>query len=140
MQIYWPTRHYRHNRFLYNLYSICVLILQCQYCCSQFRRPNNECVGFAESVSSFFKFINIKIPCTKKEIRVQTLNLLNEPQNLAKTKPPKLLKIPNKGITNLGERKLKNNKLKLRENKLKYAKNVHVSFPVSRLEFFVVIG
>ena len=68
------------------------------------------------------------------------MNLLNEPQNLAKTKPPKLLKIPNKGITNLGERKLKNNKLKLRENKLKYAKNVHVSFPVSRLEFFDVIG
>ena len=55
-------------------------------------------------------------------------------------KNSKLLKIPNKRVTTLRERKLKNNKLKLREKKLKYAKNVHVSFPTSRSEFFGVIG
>ena len=43
------------------------------------------------------------------------LNLLNEPQHLVQMKITKLLKIPNKGVTNLHERKLKTNKLKLRE-------------------------
>ena len=40
----------------------------------------------------------------KKEAGVQTLkiyllNLLNEPQHLAEIKAPKLLKIPNRGVT-----------------------------------------
>ena len=42
-------------------------------------------------------------------LRKYLLNLLNEPQQLAKIKTPKHLKIPNKWITNLRERKLKNN-------------------------------
>ena len=37
------------------------------------------------------------------------LNLLNEPQHLATLKTPKLLQIENKGVTNLGELKLKIN-------------------------------
>ena len=41
--------------------------------------------------------------------RKYVLNLLNEPQNLAEIKAPKLLKFPSKGVTNLCERKLKNN-------------------------------
>ena len=41
--------------------------------------------------------------------RKYVLNLLNEPQHLAKLKTPKLLKFPRKGVTNLRERKLKNN-------------------------------
>ena len=55
-------------------------------------------------------------------------------------KTSKLLQLSNKGVTNLHERKLKNNELKLRENKIKLGENVHVSFPRSRLEFFDVIG
>ena len=51
--------------------------------------------------------------------RKYLLNLLNEPQHLAEIKAPKLLKFPSEGVTNLRERKLKNNWLKLRENKLK---------------------
>ena len=43
---------------------------------------------------------------------------LIEPQHLAKIKTPKLLKFPRKGLTNLHQRKLKNNSLKIRENKL----------------------
>ena len=44
----------------------------------------------------------------EKEAKVQTLgeifiNLSNKPQHLAKTKTPTLLKIPNKGVTNLRE-------------------------------------
>ena len=46
-------------------------------------------------------------------------NLLNETQHLAKIKTLKLLSIPNKGITDVRERKLENNKLKLRQNKTK---------------------
>lgn len=38
--------------------------------------------------------------------RKNVLNLLNEPQHLVKMKTQKLLKIPNKGVTNLRERKL----------------------------------
>ena len=37
------------------------------------------------------------------------LNLLKEQQHLAKIRTPKLLEIPNRGVTNLRERKLKNN-------------------------------
>ena len=37
--------------------------------------------------------------------RKYVLNLLNEPQHLAAIKTPKLPKIPNKGVTNLRERK-----------------------------------
>ena len=48
--------------------------------------------------------------------------MLNEPQHLAEIKTPKFLKIPNKGVTNLRERELKNNKLKLHENKLRVQK------------------
>ena len=44
----------------------------------------------------------------------------------------KLLKFPSKGVTNLRERELKNNQ--------NSAQNVHVSFPMSGLEFFNVIG
>ena len=36
------------------------------------------------------------------------LNLFSEPQHLAEIKTPKLLKISNKGVKNLRERKLKN--------------------------------
>ena len=47
-----------------------------------------------------------------KEARVQTplksgLNLFSEPQHLVQIKTPKLLKIPNKGVTNLRKQKLK---------------------------------
>ena len=35
------------------------------------------------------------------------LNLFSEPQHLVKIKTPKLLKIPNKGVTNLRKQKLK---------------------------------
>ena len=41
--------------------------------------------------------------------RKYVINLLNESQHLAEIKTPKLLKIPNNGVTNLHERKLKNN-------------------------------
>ena len=65
-----------------------------------------------------------KIRLRKKRLeseirRKYVLNLLNEPQHLAEIKTQKFLKIPNKGVTNLRERELKNNKLKLHENKLK---------------------
>ena len=39
--------------------------------------------------------------------RRYVLNLLYEPQYLTEVKTPKLLKIPNKVVTNLRERKLK---------------------------------
>ena len=50
---------------------------------------------------------------TKKEAGVQTLkiyllNLLNEPQHLAEIKAPKLLKTSKQRVTNLRERKPKN--------------------------------
>ena len=41
--------------------------------------------------------------------RKYVINLLNESQHLAEIKTPKLPKIPNNGVTNLHERKLKNN-------------------------------
>ena len=44
-----------------------------------------------------------------KLYRKYVLNLLNEPQHLAAIKTPKIPKIPKKGVTNLRERKLKNN-------------------------------
>ena len=47
------------------------------------------------------------------------LNLLNEPQHLAEIKTPELLKFQNKGVTNLRDWKLKNNRPKVRENKQK---------------------
>ena len=86
------------------------------------------------------KFIYEKKRLKSKLRRKYVLNLLSEPQHLAKIKTPKLHKFASKGVTNLRERKLKNNWLKLRENKQKYAENVHVSFSMSRLEFFDVIG
>ena len=55
-------------------------------------------------------------------------------------KPPNIRKIPNKGVTNLRDRKLKNNKLKLGENKQKVRENCSRQFPMSRLEFLDVIG
>ena len=63
-----------------------------------------------------------KIHLRKKRVesklrRKYVLNLLNEPQNLAEIKTPKLLKILNQKITNLRQRKLKHNLLKLREDK-----------------------
>ena len=56
----------------------------------------------------------VKNPFTKKRLesklrRKQVLNLLNEPQNLAKIKTPKLPKYPSKDVTNLRKRQLKNN-------------------------------
>ena len=53
-----------------------------------------------------------KNPLSKKKrlksklCRKDLLNLLNEPQQLTKNKPQKLRKIPNRGVTNLRERKL----------------------------------
>ena len=41
--------------------------------------------------------------------RKYVLNLLSEPQHSAKIKTPKLHKFASKGVTNLRERKLKNN-------------------------------
>ena len=66
----------------------------------------------------------VEDPFTEKKLesklrRKYQVNLLNKPQHLAKIKAPKLLKFPSKGITNLRERKFKNNELKLRENKQK---------------------
>ena len=51
-------------------------------------------------------------------------------------KIPKVLQIPNKGLKNSREQKLKL-KLYSAKTNLKYAKNVHVSFPMSRLEFLM---
>ena len=74
-------------------------------------------------------------PVTGKKKRLESklcrkyvLNLLNEPQHLAKIKTPKLLKIPNKGVTNLRERKLKNMQiLRFRENKRKVREKMSMS-------------
>ena len=61
--------------------------------------------------------------------------------HLAKMKTPKPLNISNKRVRNLRERKLKSNGPNSVKNKQeKYAKNVHVSFPMSSVEFFYVIG
>lgn len=68
----------------------------------------------------YFKFTPVikltlqKVHLQKKRLeskirRKYILNLLNEPQHLAKLKTPKLLKFPIKGVTNLHERKLKSN-------------------------------
>ena len=46
----------------------------------------------------------------KREFKLRKryiLNLLNEPQHFAEIKIPKLLKIPNAGVTNLRERREK---------------------------------
>ena len=73
--------------------------------------------------------------------RKYVLKLLNEPKHSAKIKTPKLHKNSNKGVTNLRERKLKNNKINTpQKQNWKHAKSVHVSSPKSRLEFFDVIG
>ena len=54
--------------------------------------------------------------------------MLNEPQHLAEIKTPKLLKILNKGGTNLRERKLKNMQiLRFRENKRKVREKMSMS-------------
>ena len=87
-----------------------------------------------------------KIHLRKKRLEpyfrnMYVLNLLKEQQHLAKIRTPKRLEIPNRGVTNLRERKLKKQLTKTpRKQNKKYAKNVHVSFPMSRLEFFDVIG
>ena len=59
-----------------------------------------------------------------------------------KLKTPKLLKILNKGVTNLRERKLKNMQLtKIPRKQIKIMReNDHVSLPMLRLGFFDVIG
>ena len=63
-----------------------------------------------------------------KLCRKYVLNLLNEPQHLAKIKTPKLLKILNKGVTNLRERKVKNMQiLRFRENKRKVREKMSMS-------------
>ena len=63
-------------------------------------------------------------------------------QHLAEIKTPKLLKILNKGGTNLRKRKLKNMQLtKIRRKQIKIMReNDHVSLPMLRLGFFDVIG
>ena len=68
--------------------------------------------------------------------------MLNEPQHLAELKTPKLLKILNKGGTNLRERKLKNVQVtKIPRKQIKIMReNDHVSLPMLRLGFFDVIG
>ena len=54
--------------------------------------------------------------------------MFNEPQHLAEIKTPKLLKILNKGVTNLRERKLKNMQiLRFRENKQKVREKMSMS-------------
>ena len=75
-----------------------------------------------------------------KLCRKYILNLLNEP-HLAEIKTPKLLKILNKGGTNLRERKLKNMQLtKIPRKQIKIMReNDHVSLPMLRLGFFDVI-
>ena len=55
-----------------------------------------------------------KIHLRKKRLEpyfrnMYVLNLLKEQQHLAKIRTPKLLEIPNRGVTNLRKRKLKNN-------------------------------
>ena len=73
--------------------------------------------------------------------RKYLLHLLNEPQYLAKIRTPKLLKISNRRVTILCKRKLKKQLTKTpRKRNEKYAKNVLVSFPMSRLEFLEMIG
>ena len=76
-----------------------------------------------------------------KLCRKYILNLLNEPQH-PQIKTPKLLKILNKGGTNLRERKLKNMQLtKIPRKQIKIMReNDHVSLPMLRLGFFDVIG
>ena len=67
----------------------------------------------------------------KREFKLRKryiLNLLNEPQHLAKIKTPKLLKFQNKGVTNLRDWKLKNNRPKVRENKQKVRENFSRQF------------
>ena len=67
----------------------------------------------------------------KREFKLRKryiLNLLNEPQHLAKIKTPKLLKSQNKGVTNLRDWKLKNNRPKVRENKQKVRENFSRQF------------
>ena len=60
--------------------------------------------------NSVERIINLrKKRLDSKLYRKYVLNLLNEPQHLAAIKTPKLPKIPKKGVTNLRERKLKNN-------------------------------
>ena len=77
-----------------------------------------------------------------KLCRKYELNLLNEPQHLAEIKTLKLLKILNKGVTNLREGKLKNMQLtKIPRKQIKSMReNVHVSLPMLSLGFFDVIG
>ena len=60
---------------------------------------------------------------------------------MAEIKTPKLLKILNKGGTNLRERKLKNMQLtKIPRKQIKIMReNDHVSLPMLRLGFFDVI-
>ena len=60
---------------------------------------------------------------------------------MAEIKTPKLLKILNKGGTNLRERKLKNMQpTKIRRKQIKSMRDVHVSLPMLRLWLFDVIG
>ena len=53
------------------------------------------------------KSIHEKKRLESKLCRKYVSNFLNEPQYLAKIKTARRLKIPNKGVTNLRERKLK---------------------------------
>ena len=95
-------------------------------------------------LTSFLLFFLLKIHLRIKRLEYKlrgkyVLNLFNEPQHLAKIKTLKFLKFPSKGAIDLRERKLKKKQLKIREKKLKVRENIHVSYPMSKLEFFDVI-
>ena len=71
-----------------------------------------------------------KIHLRKKRLEsylpnMYVLNLLKEPQHLAKIRTPKLLKIPNKGVTNLRDESSKTTAL----NSAKKKHRVHEKCP-----------
>ena len=87
-----------------------------------FPKRVNSSVSQYSRVSAPYRNYLRKKRLGSKLHRRYVLNLLYEPQYLTEVKTPKLLKIPNKVVTNLRERKLKKNQLSLRENKLKEGK------------------
>ena len=68
------------------------------------------------------------------------VNLFNEPQHLVEIKLRNLLKFQTKGNKFVRTKVYKTTNQILWKQNNKYAKNVHVSFPMSRSEFFDVIG
>ena len=70
-----------------------------------FPPQNKEIPTRCDSLPTLIKLTFLRLE--SKLCRKYVSNFLNEPQYLAKVKTPKRLKIPNKGVTNLRERKLK---------------------------------